>query len=119
MSKKVMRVALSTTIVITAARLSGAAFAAPPIQEDPKGKMSAEAPPPAPDAMPGKEIPAPTMDTNNDGKADAWDRDANGMPDAWDDDGDGKPDRFDNDGDGKPDSKRMPPPPEEPDTPEG
>lgn len=46
---------------------------------------------------------APTIDTNNDGKADAWDRDNNGTADAWDTNGDGKPDKYDDDGDGKPD----------------
>ncbi len=50
-----------------------------------------------------KEIPPPTIDTNNDGIPDAWDRDKDGRPDAWDSDGDNLPDKFDNDGDGKPD----------------
>ena len=49
------------------------------------------------------EIPAPTIDTDGDGKADAWDRSGNGQPDAWDTDGDGKPDLLDDNGDGKPD----------------
>lgn len=47
--------------------------------------------------------PAPTIDTNGDGKPDAWDRDGNGTADAWDTNADGKPDVYDNDGDGKPD----------------
>ncbi len=49
------------------------------------------------------EIPAPTIDTDGDGKADAWDRSGNGQPDAWDTDGDGKPDLLDDNADGKPD----------------
>lgn len=58
-----------------------------------------------------KPIPAPTIDTNKDGKPDAWDRDANGVPDAWDVNDDGKPDLFDDDGDGKPDDKKSTLPP--------
>jgi len=50
------------------------------------------------------EIPAPTIDTNGDGKADAWDRSGNGKPDTWDTKGDGKPDIWDRSGDGKPDA---------------
>ena len=56
---------------------------------------------------PEEAVPAPTIDSNEDGKADAWDRDGNGTPDAWDVNGDGKPDKFDDDGDGKPDDKAM------------
>ena len=67
----------------------------------PAEKMTA----PAPEG----QVPPPTMDTNEDGKADAWDRDANGVPDAWDTDGDGKPDVMDDDGDGKPDKKSAKP----------
>jgi hypothetical protein len=48
-------------------------------------------------------VPAPTIDTNGDGKPDAWDRDGDGKADVWDRDGDGKPDAVDDDGDGKPD----------------
>ena len=55
------------------------------------------------------QIPAPTIDTNEDGKPDAWDRDANGAPDAWDVNGDGKPDVVDNNGDGKPDEDKKAP----------
>jgi len=51
----------------------------------------------------GKHLPAPTIDTNGDGKADAWDRNGDGKADAWDRNGDGKPDAHDDDGDGKPD----------------
>jgi hypothetical protein len=51
------------------------------------------------------QLPAPTIDTNHDGKADAWDLDANGTADAWDTNADGKPDAFDKNGDGKPDSE--------------
>jgi hypothetical protein len=56
---------------------------------------------PAPQPTPA--IPAPTIDTNGDGKPDAWDRNADGKADAWDLDGDGAPDAVDDDGDGKPD----------------
>jgi hypothetical protein len=49
------------------------------------------------------EIPAPTIDTDGDGKMDAWDRDGDGQPDAWDSDADGKPDLLDDNADGKPD----------------
>jgi hypothetical protein len=49
------------------------------------------------------EIPAPTIDSNGDGKPDAWDRNGDRKPDAWDIDGDGSPDLVDDDGDGKPD----------------
>ena len=48
-------------------------------------------------------LPAPTIDTNGDGKPDAWDRNGDGKADVWDLDGDGKPDAIDEDGDGKPD----------------
>jgi hypothetical protein len=49
------------------------------------------------------EIPAPTIDSDGDGRMDAWDRSDDGQPDAWDSDGDGQPDLLDNDGDGEPD----------------
>lgn len=49
------------------------------------------------------EVPAPTLDTDQDGKADAWDRDGDGKADAWDRNGDGVPDAVDDDGDGRPD----------------
>ncbi len=96
MSKPKKRVALSIATAIAALSFAGGAFAqaAPATPTD---KMTAPAP--------EKEVPAPTMDTNEDGKADAWDRDANGIPDAWDTNADGKPDLMDNDGDGKPDDK--------------
>jgi hypothetical protein len=55
-------------------------------------------------------VPAPTLDTNGDGKPDAWDRDGNGAPDAWDTNADGQPDAFDKDGDGKPDPSSAPAP---------
>ena len=58
--------------------------------------------PKATDEVPS-EIPAPTIDTDGDGKMDAWDRSGDGQPDAWDSDGDGQPDLLDDDGDGKPD----------------
>lgn len=112
MSKTVLRVALQTTVMMTMLGFSGMALAAPGAPQDAEDKMSQEAPPPE------SEIPAPTIDTNGDGKPDAWDRDANGVPDAWDVDGDGKPDLLDNDGDGRPDGEKAPPPPEEPGEPE-
>lgn len=95
MSKPEKRVVLTFATAFFALSLGGGAYAqsAP----TPADKMSA----PAPKA----EVPPPTIDTNEDGKADAWDRDANGVPDAWDNNGDGKPDLMDNDGDGKPDDK--------------
>lgn len=49
------------------------------------------------------EIPAATIDTNDDGVADAWDRNGDEKPDSWDTDSDGKPDLLDDDGDGEPD----------------
>lgn len=58
--------------------------------------------PKSPDVVPS-EIPAPTIDTDGDGKMDAWDRSGDGQPDAWDSDGDGQPDLLDGNGDGKPD----------------
>lgn len=51
----------------------------------------------------GANTTAPTIDTNDDGKADAWDKNGDGKADAWDTDGDGKPDAWDKDGDGQPD----------------
>jgi hypothetical protein len=53
-------------------------------------------------------VPAPTIDTNSDGKPDAWDRNGDGKADVWDTDGDGKPDAADDDGDGKPDQAKTP-----------
>lgn len=62
--------------------------------------------PPAAGGDKPKHIPAPTIDSNGDGKADAWDRNGDGKADAWDRDGDGKPDAYDDDGDGQPDAPR-------------
>lgn len=95
MSKLKNKVALSFGPALIAIFMSGAVHAQ--AEPAPAEKMTA----PAPEG----EVPPPTMDTNEDGKADAWDRDANGIPDAWDTNGDGKPDVKDNDGDGKPDDK--------------
>lgn len=53
-----------------------------------------------------KQVPAPTIDSNGDGKADAWDRNGDGKADAWDRDGDGKPDAHDDNGDGQPDTPK-------------
>lgn len=50
--------------------------------------------------------PAPTIDSNSDGKADAWDRNGDGKADAWDRNGDGKPDAYDDDNDGQPDAAK-------------
>jgi hypothetical protein len=67
--------------------------------------------------------PAPTIDSNGDGKPDAWDRNGDGRADVWDRDGDGKPDAADDDGDGKPDQDappvRSPDKPAEPAPPQG
>jgi hypothetical protein len=65
--------------------------------------------------------PAPTIDSNSDGKPDAWDRNGDGKADVWDLDGDGKPDAIDDDGDGKPDPAppRAPEQPAEPPKPDG
>ena len=53
-----------------------------------------------------KGAPAPTLDSNGDGKPDAWDRNGDGKPDAWDKNGDGKPDAYDDDNDGQPDAPK-------------
>jgi hypothetical protein len=106
MSQPKSRVALSLITAIASLSFGGGAYAqSPPAPTD---KMTA----PAPERSKVEgEVPPPTMDTNEDGKADAWDRDANGVPDAWDNNGDAKPDLFDNDGDGKPDDKAAKPAP--------
>jgi hypothetical protein len=85
------RVALSLTSAALVLTCAGTSFAAKP--DDKQADATAS----------DKSIPAPTIDTNEDGKPDAWDRDANGTPDAWDINGDGKPDAVDDNGDGKPD----------------
>jgi hypothetical protein len=89
MSKNTLKVALITAASLAFVSWSGSAISAE--------VSAAEA------TAPENKIPAPTIDTNKDGKSDAWDRDADGKPDAWDINGDGKPDQLDNDGDGKPD----------------
>ncbi len=91
MSKPEKRVALSIATAIAALTLSSGA--------------SAQTAPQTTAPAPESEVPPPTIDTNEDGKADAWDKDANGVADAWDTDGDGKPDAWDKNGDGKPDAK--------------
>ena len=81
-----------TPYLITASlglSVSASAVASPEVEE---GKKEMES-----------EIPAPTIDTNGDGKADAWDRSGDGKPDAWDTNGDGRPDLLDDNGDGQPD----------------
>ena len=80
MSKPETRIALSIATAIAALTLSNGAFA----------QMAPESPTTA--SAPEKEVPAPNVDTNADGKPDAWDTDGDGKPDAWDKDGDGKPD---------------------------
>ncbi len=84
------RVALSVTAATLVLASAAPSLAAP---EDKKADPAASS----------GSVPAPTIDTNEDGKPDAWDRDANGTPDAWDINGDGKPDAVDDNGDGKPD----------------
>lgn len=95
MSNPKSRVALSFITGLCVLSFGGVASAQS--AQSPQDKIAAPAP--------QSEVPPPTMDTNEDGKADAWDRDANGIPDAWDTNNDGKPDLLDNDGDGKPDDK--------------
>jgi hypothetical protein len=101
MSKLNKMAAISVVTAITALSFGGLANAqAAPSQSEPTTA-------PAPDG----QVPPPTIDSNEDGKADAWDRDGNGKPDAWDTNGDGKPDAMDDDGDGKPDAKKAKSPP--------
>jgi hypothetical protein len=109
MSKPFPRVATALALTLILPFAAGAIHAAEPAKPAVKGEMQAPVKPPPP------AIPAPTIDTNNDGKPDAWDRDANGLPDAWDVNSDGKPDLFDDNGDGKPDDKKAPPPPSDDD----
>ena len=107
-SSKSLRVALSASIITASMAIANIAIAQqPPADSAMKDKMSASE----------KAVPAPTIDTNNDGKMDAWDRDANGVPDAWDVNGDGQPDQVDDNGDGKPDDKLAPAPAAEPENP--
>jgi hypothetical protein len=112
MSKTAYKVAITTATAVAIFGFSGAAIAKmdmnDPSTETPKEAMSQAAPttPTTPSTpAPEGEVPAPTIDTDNDGKMDAWDRDSNGVPDAWDKDGDNKPDAMDDDGDGRPDKK--------------
>jgi hypothetical protein len=98
-------------------------FAAGIVHAAETGKPALAKPPaltkPMPDASAGKikateapgdqTVPAPTIDSNNDGKPDSWDRDGNGLVDAWDTNNDSKPDLFDENGDGKPDDAKAPP----------
>jgi hypothetical protein len=102
MSKPKNRVAAALALLFVIPFAAGVVHAADPAKPAVE-KMSAPAK--------EKEVPAPTIDSNQDGKADAWDRDANGMADAWDTNGDAKPDAFDDNGDGKPDEGKAPPPP--------
>ena len=96
MSKLKNRVANALALSLILPFATGIVQAAEPVK--PSGTAA--------ETMAEKPAPAPTIDTDMDGKADAWDRDANGRPDAWDINGDGKPDIFDDDGDGKPDDKK-------------
>ena len=119
MTKIALKVALPAAI-LSMAGISGMAIAMNGLQSPPEEKMSQEAPPAPPENPSATEgsVPAPTIDTNEDGVPDAWDRDANGVPDAWDVDGDNKPDLLDNDGDGRPDGEKPAPQPDEPEEPE-
>jgi hypothetical protein len=103
MSKLKNRVANALAFSLILPFATGIVHAAEPIK--PKSKAA--------EIMAEKSVPAPTIDTDKDGKADAWDRDANGIPDAWDVNADGKPDLFDDNGDGKPDDKKPTLPPEQ------
>lgn len=102
--KMPLKVVLSITAIMAVAAIPGTAFAADE-QTKSLDKMMDDKPA-AEKSAADKSIPAPTMDTNKDGKMDAWDRDGNGMPDAWDVNGDGQPDQLDNNGDGKPDDDK-------------
>jgi hypothetical protein len=102
MSKNALKVAVISAATLAAVSFGGSAMSTTTSPLAMAAGTAGEAlavSSPAPES----KIPAPTIDTNKDGKADAWDRDANGKPDAWDINGDGKPDQLDNDGDGKPD----------------
>ncbi|MFC4291735.1 hypothetical protein ACFOWX_04815 [Sphingorhabdus arenilitoris] len=113
MLKPTLRVALSTPLIaIAMIGISGNATAAIGGQDSPEEPMAKDAP------NSDSAVPAPTIDTNSDGKPDAWDRDGNGVPDAWDTNDDGKPDLVDNDGDGRPDNGEGPPPAEEAEQPQ-
>jgi hypothetical protein len=108
MLNKSPRVALSVSIIFASMAIPSAVIAQDkPADTAATDKMSANE----------KAVPAPTVDTNKDGKADAWDRDANGVPDAWDVNGDGQPDQVDDNGDGKPDDQVAPAPAAEPESP--
>ncbi len=115
MSNTTLKVALSICTAMAIAAIPGMAIAAGKQAKEAE-KMSADKPAmekPASD----KTIPAPTMDTNKDGKSDAWDRDGNGVADTWDVNGDGQPDQVDNNGDGRPDDEKAPAPSSEPSEP--
>jgi hypothetical protein len=109
MSKTANKVAITAATAVAIFGLSEAAFANMNVndqsQDTPKEAMSQKAPPPPSSSAPEGDVPAPTIDTNKDGKPDAWDRDGNGIADAWDENGDNKPDVMDDDGDGRPDKK--------------
>ena len=91
-----------TPFLVTAGLgISAAAHAVQPPAEEVSAVDVAASEPAADDRK--SENPAPTIDTDGDGKADAWDRSGDGKPDAWDTDGDGKPDLLDDNADGKPD----------------
>jgi hypothetical protein len=104
MSKNALKVTVISAATLAAVSFGGSAMAATTSPLAMAVGTAGEAPA-ASAPSPENKIPAPTIDTNKDGKADAWDRDANGKPDAWDINGDGKPDQLDNDGDGKPDGE--------------
>jgi hypothetical protein len=98
---KYPRVALSFGVICASLATAGTVAA----QQAPENKAATDKMSAAGDTATEKAIPAPTIDTNADGKMDAWDRDANGTPDAWDVNGDGQPDQVDDNGDGKPDGQ--------------
>lgn len=118
MSKITSRVALSLSSAIALLAIGGAAHAFNNSDTEQSSAADKMSEPDKSSASSGSEgqVPAATIDTNEDGKPDAWDRDANGVPDAWDINGDGKPDTMDNNGDGRPDEDKgsAPTPPAEP-----
>jgi hypothetical protein len=123
MFTSIPRVALSISVILAGLAFSSPVLASSSLADVQKldqataDKMSA--PPQASEnaQVSEKAVPAPSLDSDNDGKLDAWDRDANGVADAWDVNGDGQPDQVDDNGDGKPDDLKNPAPAPEPATP--
>jgi hypothetical protein len=116
--KVAMLAALALILPFAAGIVHAAETGKPAIAKPPALNKPPELTKPMSDATSGKKkatetpdeqiVPAPTIDTNNDGKPDSWDRDGNGLVDAWDTNNDNKPDLFDENGDGKPDDAKAP-----------